>query len=145
MLTTYIDARLVQWAVWHIRRADSGVGFSNSSPLARMMEQPGTFGAWTPKMDDDAAELDQCICALDETRKLVIMLHFTKSMTNAQKARECNCAESTFFARLHAAKVDILGFLNDKAADVPLPLPEKLRKNRLTVPGVKKHNSATVS
>ncbi|MDR5170716.1 hypothetical protein IHQ56_02685 [Methylobacillus flagellatus] len=128
MLTTYIDFRLLQWAEWRARREDSGVGFPKQSAFVRMQTQHGKFEAWTPAMNDEAAEIDQCICALIAVRQEVIMQMYTRTSTIKQKADECFCSERTFFNRLHAAKVDILGYLQDLAAGMSLPVRGPVKK-----------------
>lgn len=121
MLTTYIDARLVQWAEWRMRREDAGIGYPSQSAFVRMQPQPGNLEAWSPAMHEEAAEVDQCVCALIDLRREVIMQMYTRTSSIKQKADACFCSERTFFNRLHSAKVDILGYLNDLAAGVPLP------------------------
>jgi hypothetical protein len=127
MLTTYVDSRLEQWALWRARREDSGIGFPKQSAFAKEAGS-GSFGAWTPAMNDEAAEIDQCVVALIEVRREAIMQMYCRTSTLQQKYKECFCCERTFFNRLKMGKIDILGFLNDLAADVPLPNRSKLQK-----------------
>lgn len=128
MLTTYVDERLEEWAYWRARKEDSGIGWPKKSPFVRERTGGGS-GDWTPAMNDDANEIDQCVVALIEVRREAIMQMYCRTSTLQQKYKECFCCERTFFNRLKMAKIDILGYLNDLAADVPLPNRSKLKKS----------------
>jgi hypothetical protein len=72
-------------------------------------------------MDSAAGEMDQCVCALTPDKKLAVMLEFTRTGTQQQKAQQCSCCLRTYQYRLEAAYRELLGFLNDQAAGIELP------------------------
>jgi DNA-directed RNA polymerase specialized sigma24 family protein len=132
MLTTYIDFRLVQWADWRARREDSGLGYPRQTSFSRL-GAAGSFGAWTPEMNDQAYEVEKCVMALVAERREALLQMFCRTSTVKQKCVECFCSERTFYNRISAAKRDILGYLNDLAADIPLPVQDVGKKKVLDV------------
>ena len=117
MLHTYVISRLRVWSEWRLRRDDGGLGYPRKSAFAK---SPGS-AFWTPEMDSAAVEMDQCVCALRPELRQAIMLEFTRTGTQQQKAMQCSCALSTYKDRLVTAYKDLLGLLNDQAAGIALP------------------------
>jgi len=125
MFDNYVNARLAAWAAWRVKRDDHGLGYPKHSAFVRL---PGG-GFWSPEMNSQAEEIDKCVVALTPEKRLVIMQAYTRTGTVEQKARICGCCEKTFYNRMAAAQRDILGYLNDLAAGLPLPLPEIVTEN----------------
>lgn len=119
MLETYIDARLAVWAAWRAKRDDSGLGYPKQSAFTKLA--PTKSSNWTPDLNNEAYELDQCISALIEVRREAIMQMYTHTSTIKEKSAACFCCERTFFYRLHMAKRDLVSFLNDLSAGIQLP------------------------
>lgn len=117
---SYVNSRLEAWAAWRAKREDSGLGYPKQSAFMRLLPSGGSF--WTPEMTSAAEEIDKCVVALIPERRLVIMLAYTRNATIQQKAKLCGCCEKTYYNRLAQAQRDILGYLNDLAAGVPLPM-----------------------
>jgi len=118
MINTYVVSRLNMWALWRLRRDDGGLGYPRKSAFTT--EPGGSF--WTPEMDSASTEMDACVCALRDQLKQVIMLEFTRAGTQEQKAKLCSCHVNTYKNRLNAAYNELLGYLNDQAAGVALPV-----------------------
>lgn len=119
MLDTYVTSRLVQWANWRARRLDGGTGYPKKS--AFVINQASS-GFWSPEMDGQCFDVDAVVCALLPERKEVLMKCYTETGTKEQKAKRCGCCVRTYDTRIEMAHRDVLGYLNDLAAGVPLPV-----------------------
>lgn len=118
----YVNIRLNSWAEWRLRKDNNALGYPSQSPTVRLMPKDGGF--WTPEMDSAAFEMDRCVVALEFELKQVIMESYTKTSTVKQKAAACGIEERMYYYRLSAAKRELLGYLNDMAAGVPLPVQQ---------------------
>lgn len=118
MLDTYVTNRLIQWANWRARRLDGGTGYPKKSAF---VINPGG-GFWTPEMDSQCDEVDRAVCVLLPERKDVVMKCYTEVGTKEQKAKRCGCCVRTYDTRLEMAHRDMLGYLNDLACGIPLPV-----------------------
>ncbi|MDP3088851.1 MAG: hypothetical protein Q8M99_11780 [Methylotenera sp.] len=119
MLDTYVVNRLVQWANWRARKLDGGIGWMNK---VSFLSIPGGGNLIAPDIDSQCYEIDRVVCALIPERRVVVMQVYTGKGTKEQKAKECGCCVRTYDARLDMAHRDILGYLNDIAAGVALPV-----------------------
>lgn len=129
-INTFLMARLRVWAEWRLRRDDGGLGYPRNSAFAKT---PGS-GFWSPEMDSAGLEMDECVCALRGDLRQVVMLEYTRTGTQQQKANECGCCLRTYLNRLESAYIALLGLMNDQAAGLPLPYhegqpPARLKKN----------------
>lgn len=118
MLDTYVVYRLNQWADWRARRLDGGLGYPKKS--AFVINPAG--GEWSPEMDSAAWEVEQCVIALRNELKDAVMKRYTETGTKEQKAKRCGCCVRTYDNRVDTAHREVLGFLNDLAAGVELPI-----------------------
>lgn len=117
-LDTYVTSRLIQWADWRARRLDGGRGYPKKCAF---VINPGG-GHWSPEMDSNCYEVDQVVVALIQDRKDALMKCYTETGTKEQKAKRCGCSVRTYDLRLEMAHRDVLGYLNDVAAGIPLPV-----------------------
>jgi DNA-directed RNA polymerase specialized sigma24 family protein len=118
MVYTFVMDRLRVWAIWRIRRDEGGLGYPRKSAFAKT--EGSSF--WTPEMDSASVEMDQCVCALPPALRQVVMLEYTRTGTQQQKANECGCCLRTYTNRLGAAYQALLGLMNDQAAGIKLPV-----------------------
>jgi|GEM_PF-2980518 len=121
MFQTYVESRLALWAAQKARREDGGLGMPRKSAFVREI----SGGFWTPDMDSACYEVDQCVCALiPERREAIEACYETdkrfRFMTIKQKATAMDVHKNTYYNRLELAMKDILGFLNDLAAGIPV-------------------------
>ena len=117
-LDTYVTNRLIQWANWRLRKLDGGLGYPKKSAF---VINPGG-GEWCPEMDARCVEVDKAICVLLPERKDVLMQCYTTIGTKEQKAKRCGISIRTYDARLDMAHHELLGYLNDLACGVALPV-----------------------
>ncbi len=121
MVNTYVESRLNLWAEWRHRRLTDALGYPRRAAFVR---EPGS-GYWTPEMESASYEMDKCVVALIDERKLAVLECYATTGTREQKAKRLGCCLRTYEYRLEAAKIDLLGYLNDLAAGVPLPMKER--------------------
>ncbi len=119
MLDTYVTNRLVQWANWRARRLDGGTGYPKKSAFVK---ETASSGYWTPELDGQCLEMDRVVCVLPAERRDVLMKCYTETGTKDQKAKRCGCCIRTYDSRLEIAHRDVLGYLNDLAAGIALPV-----------------------
>lgn len=117
---TYVVSRLNVWSSWRIRHDEGGLGYPSKSAFAK----DSGAGFWTPEMDSGCYEMDQCVVALKPELKTVILLEFTKTGIQEQKAKIAGCCLATYKNRLGYAYNELLGLLNDSAAGIRFPAPE---------------------
>lgn len=126
----YINDRMNRWADWRLRgRLQSGLGFPGVAAFARLTPG-GEYGARSPDIDEDCFEVERAFLAVMATREdlaVVLWLFHVRgrAMTVAHMARELGCCRDTFYGRVTCGHREVMGFLNDIAAGVPLPAPEK--------------------
>jgi hypothetical protein len=120
-MITYVHMRLIQWGDWVVRGRNVGRnGFPSQSAFARWMPSAGA-SAWSPLLDVEAEEVDQCVLRLEGPRRELVRRYYTRSITSAMLARELGCCEKTLYNRMTIAHNEILGMLNDLAAGIELP------------------------
>jgi hypothetical protein len=120
----YINARLNMWARWR-----SGARFSSSRspyPIYNLPKSPEADDAppkqsFVPIREEECWHVDKAVCALRPERRDLIEVFYLWVIPMDQKFKACGCCSSTFYDRLHAAHQDILGYLLDLEAGVPVP------------------------
>ncbi len=128
MFETYVAGRLNSWADWRLRRDEGGLGFPRKVSFLKVA--PQFSGYWSPEMDSQAYEMDQCVMALERIYFDVIEACYLHTTDVKQKAQYCGCSVSTYYTRIGNAHKAILGFMNDLAAGVKLPVRPKVKKPR---------------
>lgn len=124
MADTYIQNRLVAWAIWSERRDGGGLGFKKK--VSWHTETHGTAFAGTPEFSEECNDIDKCVVALhveNEQLYQVIMLEYRMPwMTLPKKLKQLGCCKQTYYNKIPMAHRQILGYLNDIAAGVKLPV-----------------------
>lgn len=120
-MIAYVHQRLNLWGDWVARGRNEGRnGYPRQTSFARLMPSSGA-SPWSPLLDVEAEEIDQCVRRLDVTRRDLVTRYYTRTITSAQLSREMGCCEKTLFNRMSIAHNEILGWLNDLAAGIELP------------------------
>lgn len=88
----------------------------------------GGQGGRSPELDEESFEVERAFLAVVATRmdlaQVLWLFHVrARAMTVAQMARDLQCCRDTFYARVACGHREVMGFLNDIAAGVPLPVP----------------------
>jgi len=123
----FIDDELRQWAAWSIARRDGGLGYPRQINFARLGS--GACSSFAPIIDEDAVAMEQCVLRLPESLWCVVDYWYRAPSANPTLcALYCNCHRDTVYARLNQAHVQLMGWLNDLAADIALPAPRKPNK-----------------
>lgn len=104
MADNYIQQVLELWASWRIRRHEGAMGYPKKSAFVK---ESSSGGFWTPEMDSRCYVIDAAVCELLEERKQVIMVYYTQTGTNEQKANRCGISLRTFYSRIEIAKLDL--------------------------------------
>ncbi len=121
MIVEYVHKRLIAWGEGVIRGRNAGRnGYPSQSAFARLMPS-SEASAWSPLLDVEVDQVDQCVLRLEATRRELVTRYYTRPVSAAQLARELGCCEKTIFNRLAIAHSEMLGLLNDLAAGVDLP------------------------
>ncbi|MGY1490735.1 hypothetical protein ACW4YW_15115 [Methylobacillus pratensis] len=126
MFDTYVAGRLKVWADWRIRRDQGGVGYPRKVAFLKVAPTPAGF--WTPEMDSQAYEMEQCVMALDEVLYDAVVACYLHTTSLDQKLIFCGCKKDTYYRRINQAHKVVLGFMNDLAAGMTLKTIPKLRK-----------------
>ena len=120
----HIDDRLQQWALWLTRREDSGLGLPHQA--AFMRDAPPSNDArrqsYVPLNDFECADTDRAVCALRPELRKVIDESYRFGNSLNDKLRRCGCEKRTYYRRLDAAHLHIMGYLNDLSAGIALPV-----------------------
>lgn len=134
MFDTYVASQLKIWADWRIRREQGGTGFPRKVSFLKVA--PQASGYWTPEMDSQAYQMDQCVMALDEILYKAVVASYIHTTTLEQKCNFCDCKERTYRYRLADAHQKLLGLMNDLAAGIPIktiPKPKHLKISALKI------------
>lgn len=132
-LHTYVESRLHRWSFW-VSASSSGprrvISWWGPMILDRNVAQRGRR---PPAHVDptEAEETELAVRALSGELRDAIVEHWLKGGTMEQKALKLRCTRVTMYARIERANAKLLGYMNDIAAHVPLPVPEPMR-NKLT-------------
>lgn len=126
-MNEYINGRLVKWGEWMVRGGNAGKnGYPGQAAFMRMVPSSEP-SSWSPLLDTEAEEVNQCVLRLSPDRKRLVTVYYMRTATADMVARELGCCKKTLFNRLALAHEDIMGMLNDLAAGLKLPditLPE---------------------
>jgi DNA-directed RNA polymerase specialized sigma24 family protein len=121
----YIHRQLIDWADWvaHGRRV-VGLSYPGQCAFTRM----AAGGSWRsePQIDEEASKMDRAVCALGVTHSDLadVVRRFYLRTTSAELlARELGIHRDTVYVRIGRGHQEILGYLNDIEAAVPLPEP----------------------
>lgn len=118
----YVNDRLVRWGEWVVRGRNEGRnGFPGQAAFVRLAGLTGERSAWSPMLDVEAEEVDQCIRRLTAERRALVIEYYSRTVTSVQLAKRLGCCEKTLFNRLTIIQNEILGMLNDLAAGIELP------------------------
>lgn len=127
MIYDYAAHRLHQWGQWRIRRDDSGLGYPKQVAWFDNLPKGG-FVQFSPDVKDECFEVEACVIAVLATNPKmyqVIMLTYCElNVTVEQKAKKLNCCIQTYYNYIGQANRMVLGYLNDLACDIKLPVPE---------------------
>lgn len=104
MADIYIKQTLELWASWRVRREQGGMGYPKKSAFVR---EASSSGFWTPELDSKCYLIDAAVCSLMQERKQAIMVYYTQTGTNEQKANRCGISLRTFERRLDMARLDL--------------------------------------
>lgn len=84
----------------------------------------------------DATEAEQtyyCVLALGDPNLIDVVIEaYFKGGTVDQKCRALHCCKQTYYNRLERAQTELIGYMNDAAAGLPLPRHRKQTKEMLT-------------
>ncbi len=131
---TYVEGRLLRWSAWvnmtkalGPRRVVSWWGPMVMNPNVEQIP----VGRQVTVDAEEAEETELAVRALPRELRDAVTESWTRAGTMEQHALALHCSRVTLYARLERANVQLLGFMNDLAAGVPLPVPEPT-KNILT-------------
>ena len=117
----YVHDRLCKWGEWVVRGRNIGRnGYPHQTTFARLMPHGGSAD-WSPLLDVEAEEVEQCVLRLEKARRDLVRKYYTRTVTIAMLAREMGCVEQTIYNRIAIAQQEVMGYLNDLAAGVELP------------------------
>lgn len=134
-LHTYVESRLQRWAAWNRETVKFGPQRVRSwwgpMVLDRNVGRQGVPNA--VKYDPtECQQTDQAVYALEHKLREVIVEHWLRGGTVEQSMKRLNCGKQTYYNRLARANHELLGYLNDQAAGIPLPRPYVPETKRLT-------------
>lgn len=123
MLDTYVINRLNQWAIWSIRRQDSGLGYPKQVPYTNLMPRTASTN-FSPDIAEECFEVEKCVTELrfesDELYAVIVLHYVQVNMTLEQKLSHLGCCKKTYYNKIDKSHRLILGWLNDLAAGLAL-------------------------
>ena len=127
-LNTYVQKRVAKWAIW-VHWGSSGkpghvVSWYEKVVMAPNIQGRGRENEQCPVDEAEAYETHQCIAALPPYLRDTIREEYTRAGTVDMKAKQLGIERRTYYDRLDLAYSKLLGYLNDQAAGVALPIPE---------------------
>lgn len=129
-LHTYVEARLNRWSIWFHSGSRPGprkvISWWGPMVLDRNVAQHRTSVIVDPT---EAQETDRAVHALAAELRAAVIEVYTRGGTMEQKARALRCCRDTVYVRLQRANVKLLGYFNDQAAGVQLPVRDELQKD----------------
>ena len=133
-LHTYVEARLNRWRVWyHLGRRPGPERVISSWGPCILDRNVGQHGKASAKVDPgESLETDRAVDALVFELRAAVHEVYLKGGTMEQHARALGCHRDTVYDRLARANCKLLGYLNDMAAGIPLPLRDRSLKKSLT-------------
>ena len=121
----YINTQLNQWAIW-LRSGRTRLGYPSQSAFVSVMG--GAAGPQVSLPDDEALSMSKAVNALEPRLKETVVCFYVhmSSCTANELARHLNVSRDTVYERINRAHVQIMGYLNDDAAGIPVePWREK--------------------
>lgn len=121
----FVHDKLMVWAAWACKKSSGGLGYPKECSYTKLVNVRSEVVAFTPEMNADAEEMEQCIVALsvnDPKLAQVIRLRYMfQTMSDLQISKQVGCSNKTVGAWVGVAQQKLLGFMNDLAAGIPLP------------------------
>jgi len=139
-LHTYIEARLGRWSIWYHWGSRPGprgvVSWYETIVMAPNVQGRGGDAGVCPVDEQEAGETHRVVMALPEDLRGVVFEAYLKGGTVQQKASALRCCPKTYYNRLDRAHTAALGYCNDIAAGIDLPVSKPmtvpLQTKRLT-------------
>lgn len=113
----YIDTQLRLWAEWR-RSGHTRLGYPRRSAFV-----VGGGGGQALITDEDALAVDRSVAALDPILHQLVECYYIsmRSCTAKEIAQHLHCSRDTVYDRLHRTHIAVMGYLQDIAADIPVP------------------------
>lgn len=132
-LYTHVSMRLVRCSQW--TRSGSFPGpkrvrsWWGPMVLDRNVKRTADPERPLPVDINEAEETYLCVLVLgDQKLKDAVMEAYFHGGTVEQKCAALQCCKQTFYNRLERAYAELLGYMNDVAAGVPLPVRETAKR-----------------
>ena len=123
----YVNHRYNEWARWCITGRCGGLGYPRQVAFMRLT--PATANGYMPIVDEHAWEVEQCVLRLEpQEQHLVREFYLRQAVQIEIIARDLGCHRDTVYARLDRVHKKTLGWLNDLAAGVALPVARQVKK-----------------
>lgn len=145
-IQTYVEKRLACWAIWARWGGHVGpkrvVSWYEKAIMAPNVQGRGGDTRPCPVNEAEAYETHRAVGVLAEHLRDTVIECWLWSGTADMKAKRLGISRQHFYERLAVANHKVLGYLQDIAADIPLPAPEvshkraKIRRDKkcLTLP-----------
>lgn len=116
----YIDQQLTRWADW-LRTGRARLGYPKKSAFVGAMG--GGNGQAITLPDDEAMDICTAVAALEPDLRATVDCYYRtmKSCTAKEIAQHLGCSRDTVYYRIEKSHVLVMGYLNDLAADIPVP------------------------
>lgn len=114
----YMNHRLVCWAEWATRRDDGGLGWPRQAHYIKAVLSHGRGNI--EEINEAAMEIETGVLALRRERDdlfLVVMEFYRKTGSAEYKARALGVHKDTLYARLHAAHIWLMNWVQDQAIE----------------------------
>ncbi len=120
----YIDKQLILWANW-AKSGKTQLGYPKKSAFV----VSGRSGPTTIN-DAEGMRISRCVAALDPTLRTAIECWYLRMThcTADQIAVHLNICRDTLYTRIHKAHIEIMGYMQDIAAGIPIGEEKKKRQ-----------------
>lgn len=118
----YIETQLNAWGRWASRQAARAVGYPRCSPMFREMRTGQAFGSQVPfGVDEYVQDTDLAVNRLSEQMRALAVECYQIGGNRTEVARRMGIAKRTLYNRIDTLHGEVMGHLNDIAAETEPP------------------------
>ena len=121
---SYIEARLEDWAEWHLKSCGSGLGYPRKNILAQLRDNGGLIirgvGRKVPNSNLAAEEVEMMLSKLHQQMPQlveVIRVHYLNPYNHESKAIEKGYSRSLYYSYLRLAREWVRGYLSVRSCE----------------------------
>lgn len=124
-MSLFVIGKLRAWAARRDRELHGAIGYKSCCSI--LSDNQSTEPDYTPDIDLDYHDMNLCVSALRvsghvEMYEAIYYCYVRTDMKVDTKIKQIGCSKQTYYNRLEAAYPLLLGWLNDLACDIAIPV-----------------------